>query len=270
MRQPLVSPTSMYSMKRTMCPLPLKCRAMGTIESSLTPRFTTMLILSGARPAAAAARCPASTSATGKSTSFMRRNVASSSESRLTVTRLRPASRRLCAFFASSEPFVVSVRSRSREARQHLDQLFEIAAQQRLAAGQPDLAHAQVDEDPGDARDFLERQQLGVGQECVVAAEHLLRHAIDAAEIAAIGDRDAQVAHAAAARVRAPVPALATPALPRARTRRARPRDATADSPGSDFSRDDRGHAFRTEQRTMQMVADDRGAHRGRALVAGV
>jgi hypothetical protein len=88
----------MYSMKRTMWPLPLKCRAIGTIDASLVPRFTTMLTLTGSRPAAAAASMPASTFATGKSTSFIARNVASSSESRLTVTRVSPASRRLRCF----------------------------------------------------------------------------------------------------------------------------------------------------------------------------
>ena len=78
----------MYSMKRTMWPLPLKWRAIGTISCSFMPRLTTMLILIGASPAAAAASMPSSTFATGKSTSFIARNVASSSESRLTVTRV--------------------------------------------------------------------------------------------------------------------------------------------------------------------------------------
>ena len=36
------------------------------------------------------------------------------------------------------------------------------------------------------------------GRKCVVAAEDLLRHAVDAAEVAAVGDRDAQVAQRAA------------------------------------------------------------------------
>jgi hypothetical protein len=46
---------------------------------SLVPRLTTMLTLIGARPAAAAASMPSSTSPTGKSTSFMRLKTASSS-----------------------------------------------------------------------------------------------------------------------------------------------------------------------------------------------
>ena len=71
MRQPLVLPTSMYSMKRTMWPVPRKRAAIATMSPSLTPRFTTMLILIGASPAAAAASMPSSTFATGKSASFI-------------------------------------------------------------------------------------------------------------------------------------------------------------------------------------------------------
>ena len=81
------------------------------MPSSFTPRFTTMLILIGSRPAAAAASMPSITFATGKSASFMARKVASSSESRLTVTRCKPACFSATAFFASSEPFVVKVSS---------------------------------------------------------------------------------------------------------------------------------------------------------------
>ncbi len=35
-----------------------------------------------------------------------------------------------------------------------------MAAQERLAAGDADLFHAEVDEDTGDAQDLLEGQQL--------------------------------------------------------------------------------------------------------------
>ena len=85
------------------------------------------------------------------------------------------------------------------QAAQHRHQLFEMTTQQRLAAGQPDLAHAKVNEHAGDAGDLLEGQQLGVGQEWIVVAEDVLRHAVDAAKIAAVGDRDPQVVQAAAA-----------------------------------------------------------------------
>ena len=43
-----------------------------------------------------------------------------------------------------------------------------------------------------------------VRQELVVRAEDLLRHAVDAAEVAAVGDRDAQVAQRPAAACRRP------------------------------------------------------------------
>src|SRR5207244_659987 len=68
--------------------VPRTRRAMGTMLDSLAPRLTTMFTFTGARPAAAAASIPSSTRATGKSTSFMARKTSSSSESRLTLTRL--------------------------------------------------------------------------------------------------------------------------------------------------------------------------------------
>jgi hypothetical protein len=48
MFQPFVAPTSMYSMKRSVTPVPRKWRAIGTISLSLVPRLTTMLTLIGA------------------------------------------------------------------------------------------------------------------------------------------------------------------------------------------------------------------------------
>ncbi len=48
-------------------------------------------------------------------------------------------------------------------------------------------------QDPRDAGDLLEGQQLGARQEPEVAPERLARHAVGAAQVAAIGDRDAQV-----------------------------------------------------------------------------
>ena len=168
----------------------------------MTPRFTTMLILTGARPAAAAASMPSSTLATGKSTSFIARKVASSSESRLTVTRVRPASARPRAFFASSEPLVVSVRSSPASC----ESISTSRSMFRRSSGSPPVRRilrdaVPVDEDAREARDLLERQEVRMRQELVVAIEHLLGHAVDAAEIAAVGDRDPQVAQHASARV---------------------------------------------------------------------
>ena len=111
MRQPLVAPTSIYSMKRSTTPECRKCWAMGTISPSLVPRLTTMLTLIGASPTFCAISRPLSTSVTGKSTLFMRRKMASSRASRLTVTRCSPAFFNDWAFFASNDPLVVSVMS---------------------------------------------------------------------------------------------------------------------------------------------------------------
>ena len=57
------------------------------------------------------------------------------------------------------------------------------------------------DRDPGDPFDLLEVQDLVARQELEVPPEDLLRHAVGAAEVAAVGHRDAQVAHRAPARV---------------------------------------------------------------------
>ncbi len=85
---------------------------------------------------------------------------------------------------------------------EHRDEPVDVAAQQRLAAGQADLLDAlSRHEDPREARNLLERQQLGAAHELVVVAEDLARHAVRAAEVAAVGDRDPQVAQRAAERV---------------------------------------------------------------------
>jgi len=77
---------------------------------------------------------------------------------------------------------------------QHGDQRLQPLAQQRLAAGQADLLHTVRHEDARQPGDLLEAQQAGLWQEHVVPVEHLLGHAVAAAEVAAVGDRDAQVA----------------------------------------------------------------------------
>ena len=61
----------------------------------------------------------------------------------------------------------------------------------RLAAGEADRLDAEpLDEHPGDPLDLLEGEDLGPGQ----PRHALLGHAVGAAEVAAVGDRDAQVA----------------------------------------------------------------------------
>src|SRR5579862_2418992 len=78
------------------------------------------------------------------------------------------------------------------DRRELLDEPLDVAADERLAAGQPNRLHAEVGEDAHDAGDLLEAEQLLPVEERVLPAEDLLRHAVDAAEVAAVGDRHAQ------------------------------------------------------------------------------
>ena len=64
----------------------------------------------------------------------------------------------------------------------------DIAADQRFAPGDAQLFHPQPDEGRGQAVQFLKRQKILLGQEL-----HMFRHAIGAAEVAAIGHRNPQV-----------------------------------------------------------------------------
>ena len=66
--------------------------------------------------------------------------------------------------------------------------MHDIAAHQRLAAGQAELAHAARDEGLAQPFQFLEREEILLRQEGQV-----LRHSIGAAEIAAIRHRHAQI-----------------------------------------------------------------------------
>ena len=80
------------------------------------------------------------------------------------------------------------------ERREQRDQPVDVLPHERLAARQPELVDAEADEDARHPLDLLEREQLLAVEEAVVAPEDLLRHAVDAAEVAAVGDRDAEVA----------------------------------------------------------------------------
>ena len=72
----------------------------------------------------------------------------------------------------------------------------DAAPDQRLAAGQAQLAHALGDEGGAQAVEFLQRQHVGLGQE-----RHVFRHAVDAAEVAAVGDRHPQIGDGARKRI---------------------------------------------------------------------
>jgi hypothetical protein len=68
-------------------------------------------------------------------------------------------------------------------------QLRQILAQQRFAAGEAQLAHAQRDRDSHEALDLLESENFLPRLEL----HALFRHAIEAADIAAVGHANSQV-----------------------------------------------------------------------------
>ena len=75
-------------------------------------------------------------------------------------------------------------------ARKLPDQLGQVATQERLPAREPDLVHAEADEHVDEHAHLLEVQDLVARQPRVL----LLRHAVLAAQVAAVRDRQAQVA----------------------------------------------------------------------------
>src|SRR5207253_283743 len=70
------------------------------------------------------------------------------------------------------------------EARELLHETLQVTSDQRLAAGQTDLADTERHEDADDTLDLLEGEDLGAREELVILAEDLLRHAVHAAEVA--------------------------------------------------------------------------------------
>jgi hypothetical protein len=73
--------------------------------------------------------------------------------------------------------------------REHRDQPRELASDERLAAGQAQVRHAHPGHYSRQPFDLLEGEDLGALQ----PGQPVGRHAVLAAEVAAIGDRDAQV-----------------------------------------------------------------------------
>jgi hypothetical protein len=89
------------------------------------------------------------------------------------VIRRSPASRSARAFLASVEPLVVMARSPSPGIRASSStSRLQLAAYERLAAGQADLAHPVAgDEDPREPFDLLEPQKLGALEKHVFAPD---------------------------------------------------------------------------------------------------
>ena len=75
------------------------------------------------------------------------------------------------------------------DRRQHRDQTRELLADQGLATGQPYVLDPEPDQQGHEAFDLLEREHLVT----LEPGQPVGRHAVLAAEVAAIGDRDAQV-----------------------------------------------------------------------------
>ncbi len=76
----------------------------------------------------------------------------------------------------------------ARQGAQLFEQPDHVVPHQRLAAGDPQLGDAEPAEAAPQAGDFLQRQHLRSRQE-----GHILGHAVDAAQVAAIGDRQTHI-----------------------------------------------------------------------------
>ncbi|MCY1523622.1 hypothetical protein D9M68_585260 [compost metagenome] len=90
---------------------------------------------------------------------------------------------------------------RRAQSGQQAHQVLEVLAQQRLAAREADLFHAQAGEDARQATDFFEGEQRRMRHEGIAAVEHFARHAVRAAEVAAVRDRYPQIAQGTRAQV---------------------------------------------------------------------
>src|SRR5207237_1358331 len=67
---------------------------------------------------------------------------------------------------------------------------------QRPAAGQPELTHPHSDEETAQPVKLLQSDEIGLRQE-----RHILPHAVDAAEITTVRDRDAEISDRARERI---------------------------------------------------------------------
>ena len=191
-------PTSMNSMKRTIWPVPRNRRARSAIWWSFAPRCTTQLILIGESPGRLRCGDPLE-HARGAEVA------AAHAPEHLFVVAVeahrdpaQPGARERLGLLR--EQIAVG---REREIEQagdrgeSLDQARQLVAQQRLAARDADLLDAERNEQARQPLDLLEREQLGPRHEAVVLAVDLGGHAVGAAEVAAVGDRDAQIVQAA-------------------------------------------------------------------------
>ncbi len=69
--------------------------------------------------------------------------------------------------------------------REPFDQVGEIPAQEGLSAGEPDLVDSESGQNPDEPRGLLETEEVALRKPDVL----FLRHAVEAAEVAAVGHR---------------------------------------------------------------------------------
>ena len=72
-------------------------------------------------------------------------------------------------------------------AREHTDEVRQVSAEQRFAAGNAKLIHSQTHEEAGKAGDLLEAENLILGEELVALAENFGRHTVGAPKVAPVG-----------------------------------------------------------------------------------
>ena len=187
--QPCWASSGICSMNRSSKPCSMANRSSGTASSSLTPRSSTVLILTGSRPAARAAARPARTSDEPVAAGDRGEPVGPQRVHR----DVEPVdARRGQPLGAAGEADAVGgerdVRTRP-QGRRRRDDVLQAAAQQRLAAGEAQLLHAEVVH-----RDRHEPDELVVGE--LLVARHPVEafggHAVGAAQVAAVGQGDAR------------------------------------------------------------------------------
>ena len=84
---------------------------------------------------------------------------------------------------------------------QPVQEFFHSAPQEGFAAGDAQLADPAADEGADNAAEFGQPQELILAQENMVVVEDLRRHAVGATQIAAIGERNAQIMHRAGEKI---------------------------------------------------------------------
>jgi hypothetical protein len=184
----------MNSMKRTTYGLRRARAASAGISGSVKPRIATQLTLigrsSGCRSASASpARTRSSAAAGDLGEAHVRERVQRDVDAP-EPGRDERRGEAVEQHAVGRERQVAHTRCRS----QHPHELGQVAPHERLAAGQPDLLDAHGGHHRYEPLDLLEREQLGLGQ----PRQAFRGHAVAAAEVAAVGDRDAQAADRAA------------------------------------------------------------------------